>query len=324
MIAYVQRTNRVNRNHLVAIEKKRENSMIDHRKQIRKKIVLQAFLGSSIMIAAELLLRRGNSWVSTYFTPIVWTGYILLADSVAAIRRGESPLCSHAKEFAILIPISITSWYIFEGINLLLRSWYYAGLPPGKYARWLGYAWSYATISPAIFVTASLVESFIGKNLASRRSIDPGIRLETSFFWIGFGLFLVTLLFPSPWLCPLPWVSLLLWFEGMNDRLNLGSFAEMFRKGDYSLFVSLILSGGICGILWESWNWRTTTRWHYNVPYLPQVKLFEMPVLGYMGFLPFALECYLIYRFMRWHAPIELTVDIMGRPWNLSPRGAAQ
>ena len=33
------------------------------------------------------------------------------------------------------------------------------------------------------------------------------------------------------------------------------------------------------------------------MPYPPAVKLFEMPVLGYLGFLPFALECFAMYHF---------------------------
>jgi hypothetical protein len=29
------------------------------------------------------------------------------------------------------------------------------------------------------------------------------------------------------------------------------------------------------------------------------VKIFEMPVLGYLGFPPFALECYAMWHFLR-------------------------
>jgi len=35
------------------------------------------------------------------------------------------------------------------------------------------------------------------------------------------------------------------------------------------------------------------------VPYLGHVKVFEMPVLGYLGFPPFALECYAMYHWLR-------------------------
>jgi hypothetical protein len=31
------------------------------------------------------------------------------------------------------------------------------------------------------------------------------------------------------------------------------------------------------------------------VPYLGTLKVFEMPVLGYLGFPTFALECYAMY-----------------------------
>jgi hypothetical protein len=44
--------------------------------------------------------------------------------------------------------------------------------------------------------------------------------------------------------------------------------------------------------LWEFWNYWAHTKWVYTVPILPQIKIFEMPFLGFFGFGPFALECY--------------------------------
>jgi hypothetical protein len=109
----------------------------------------------------------------------------------------------------------------------------------------------------------------------------------------------------------------------MNDRIGIGSFSEMFRKGDYGLFVSLIVSGAICGLLWEFWNFWAGTKWHYHVPYFPNVKLFEMPVMGYLGFLPFAAECYLMYRFTRFLTPARREIDVLGRVWNPIAAGGA-
>jgi hypothetical protein len=63
--------------------------------------------------------------------------------------------------------------------------------------------------------------------------------------------------------------------------------------------VALLAAGAVCGALWEFWNYRALTRWTYTVPYLGDVKLFEMPVLGYLGFPPFALECYAVYQWLR-------------------------
>jgi hypothetical protein len=273
------------------------------------------YLGLLIIVAAETALFAGSALVKMYFTPLVWTGYILFVDGLVARRKGESALSTRRREFIISLPLSIVCWYVFEGVNLLLRNWIYLDLPENMAARWLGYAWSYATIFPGIFVTAELIESFIGRRLEGRSRFDIGAGTENIFFTAGFLLFVVTLVFPSPYLCPLPWISVLLWFEGLNDRLAVGSFSAMFRRGSYGLFVSLIISGALCGFLWEFWNFWAGTKWQYSVPYLPGVKIFEMPVLGYLGFMPFALECYLMYRLTRFLSPWDLRTDVLGRDW---------
>ena len=45
------------------------------------------------------------------------------------------------------------------------------------------------------------------------------------------------------------------------------------------------------GLLWEALNWRCARGWVYTIPYFKGPKLFEMPLPGYLGYLPFALEC---------------------------------
>jgi hypothetical protein len=283
---------------------------------MKRRIPVYGIAGAVIIAAAEVLLFRGNTFVRMYFTPLVWTGYILLIDAVVASVKGMSPLSARRIEFAISLPLSIACWYVFEGVNLLLENWSYTGLPENTAVRWIGYAWSYATIFPGIFITAELIETAFGERLKNRRPVDLSTRTLNIFFLCGLALFVITLLFPLPYLCPLPWISVLLWLEGLNGRLRIGSFSEMFRRGDYTLFLSLIISGGVCGVLWEFWNFWAETKWHYHVPYLPAVKLFEMPVLGYLGFFSFALECYLMYRFTRYLVPPQSAVDVLGKGWS--------
>ncbi len=40
------------------------------------------YVGMAIIVAAEVLLFGGNQFVGPWFTPIVWTGYILLIDAL--------------------------------------------------------------------------------------------------------------------------------------------------------------------------------------------------------------------------------------------------
>jgi hypothetical protein len=40
------------------------------------------------------------------------------------------------------------------------------------------------------------------------------------------------------------------------------------------------------------WNVFSMPKWVYDVPFVDWLKLFEMPFLGYGGYLPFALEVF--------------------------------
>ncbi len=57
--------------------------------------------------------------------------------------------------------------------------------------------------------------------------------------------------------------------------------------------------GLVCGLLWETWNFWARTKWIYTVPFFDRFKLFEMPVLGMVGFAPFAVECLALVRFLQ-------------------------
>ena len=56
-----------------------------------KRLRPHAILGLGIILASEMLLIAGNIWVKTYFTPLVWTGYIILIDALVAARNGKLP-----------------------------------------------------------------------------------------------------------------------------------------------------------------------------------------------------------------------------------------
>src|SRR5205823_6666876 len=63
--------------------------------------------------------------------------------------------------------------------------------------------------------------------------------------------------------------------------------------------ICLLIAGLICGLFWESCNYWAGSKWVYQIPYVGFAKLFEMPVLGFLGFLPFALEVHAFYEAAR-------------------------
>ncbi len=57
--------------------------------------------------------------------------------------------------------------------------------------------------------------------------------------------------------------------------------------------------GATCGFLWEFWNYWAAAKWTYDLPFLGPLedyRYFEMPWVGFSGFLPFALECWVVYQ----------------------------
>ena len=116
---------------------------------------------------------------------------------------------------------------------------------------------------------------------------------------LGALMVVVPLVIVSAWLVPLVWMGFALLLEPLNARAGRPSWLADLARGDASRLLTLLVAGGVCGVLWEFWNYWATTRWTYTVPYLGHLKVFEMPVLGYLGFPPFALECYAMYHWLR-------------------------
>jgi len=166
------------------------------------------------------------------------------------------------------------------------------------FLRRVGYDWAFATIFPALFLTARAL-----RVLAFPRLRVPPLRVSRGVLRgvmaLGAACAVLPLIVVSPWLVPLVWIAYVLLLEPVNHLRGAPSWLTALTRGDASLLVSLLASGLVCGLLWEFWNYWALTRWTYTVPYAGDVKLFEMPMLGYLGFPPFALECFALYNFLR-------------------------
>jgi hypothetical protein len=94
-------------------------------------------------------------------------------------------------------------------------------------------------------------------------------------------------------------LSFILLLDPINYFRGWPSIVADVSQGNYRRLLSLLVAGGLCGLLWEFWNYWALTKWTYTVPYLGTIKIFEMPVLGYLAFPPFAVECWVMYIFLR-------------------------
>ena len=270
------------------------------------------YLGWLALLSAEALLFARIEPVATYFTPIAWSAYILIADAAVLATTNRSRLNDAPIVVARLALLSIPLWLIFEAYNLRLQNWTYVGVPRPWPAAVLGYAWSFATITPAIFETADLVQAVLPASHAatsaepepapdSTRKISTAI--EFGLMISGAACLLVPLLVPrqiAAYLFALVWIGFLLLLDPLNRRLGLPSFIGDLAEGMPRRFYGFLLAGWICGCLWEFWNYWAAAKWLYTFPIFQRWKIFEMPAPGFLGFLPFALECFVMYVTAAW------------------------
>jgi tetratricopeptide (TPR) repeat protein len=261
------------------------------------------WVGLVSLLIAEWLMFRGVEPIATFFTPIAWTAYAFIADAAVFAIRGHSHLRDAPAKFAGLALLSIPLWLIFEAYNLRLANWTYVGrMPVSLPVRWFGYGWAFATIWPGIFLTADLVESF-GWWDAPARPISFSRAAQNAFMITGAVLLIVPVILPrslGSFLFGAVWLGFVFLLDPINFRLGLSSFETDLAAGRPGRLFSFLLSGWVCGWLWEFWNFWAASRWNYIFPMMQKDKIFEMPVLGYFGFLPFALECFVMYHFAAW------------------------
>ena len=269
---------------------------------------LHGYIGAVVVLAAEAALFVGHPLIGRWFTPIVWTGYVLFADALAARLTGRSYLTTHRVDGVLVALASVLCWWLFEwynaprfwrgGADAVGLWWQYHDMEPNPWLRRVGYDWAFATIFPAMFLTAAVLRASVLRRARVRpwRPLPSTLRLLSA---LGAVMVVVPRVIVSSWLVPLVWMGWALLLEPLNARAGRPSWLADLGHGDASRLLALLGAGAVCGVLWEFWNYWATTRWAYTVPYLGDVKLFEMPVLGYLGFPLFALECYAMYHWLR-------------------------
>ena len=264
-------------------------------------MTMGAWIGLLVMITSETATLAHVEPFWSWNTPIAWTGFILFADAIVFRARGTSWIRSDPREFLCLALASIPLWLVFEFYNRFIDNWYYVGLPENAALRYFGYAWSFATIWPAIFEGAELVAVWRGPS--STRPAHPALPTPPALVAVsiaaGAAMLVWPLVWPSRYLAAPVWLGFILVLDPINARLGGESLLADARRGRYDRLANLALSGFLCGFLWEFWNYWSRSKWHYTVPIMEHVKLFEMPLPGFLGFPAFALECFTMYVFVR-------------------------
>jgi hypothetical protein len=123
----------------------------------------------------------------------------------------------------------------------------------------------------------------------------PLSRLAWASIVAGAAMLLWPIVSPSPYLAAPVWLGFIFLLDPLNSRWGAEAIWRDWTGRGRERLVNLTISGLICGVIWECWNYWARAKWVYTVPILPNLKIFEMPLPGYLGFPAFALECFTLY-----------------------------
>jgi len=264
------------------------------------------WLGAAISFSCWLIMwgQFAVFGAALYYTFVpLWWGFILFLDGILFRRNhGISFVSNYPKTLIIAAITSIFGWYYFEYLNFfVLQNWYYPDL--NLIASPFTYVWSaltFSTIWPSLFIWYNLLKTI--PVFADKYSAGPNINLSFSQKIItglsGVIICVITsiwydIFFWMVWLGPLILISICL------SLLKIWTPFSPIKSGNWSHFLLMGLATLFNGFFWEMWNYWSSPNnpnyWKYNLPYIHDFLIFEMPVLGFSGYIFFGAVCWVMF-----------------------------
>ena len=157
---------------------------------------------------------------------------------------------------------------------------------------------------PGMFETAEVLEGagFLARVRSPTRKLSP--TFLAALFLIGLAWVTIPPLLPraiARYTFGFVWVGFILLLEPINIGLGIDSPLKRWAQGDPGAALRLLSAGLICGFLWEFWNFWAVSGWRYTVPWPLNFgpHYFRMPLLGLLGFPPFAWESWAMFQFLK-------------------------
>lgn len=267
----------------------------------------------------------------THFLLIpLWWGFVFVLDGIVYLRtRGKSPMVVNPRSLLAMAVASSTGWMVFDYVNYYIdENWYY---PNGKLINPTVF-YSYGLIGSSAFLPQIFEWSILLKSTSyfkNKYSGGPAVRFSPYFFggmmFAGFVFLFVVVYYPQKLFYAI-WLSPLFILVGLLPFFRIWSPANpITERGDWSVLVIIAIAGLIQGTLWEFWNFFSVEHcpflspgmcpgseannpafWEYAIPYVNVRHIFEMPVLGYFGYIPFAIF------YLYWHLALNWIFGVRG------------
>ncbi len=263
--------------------------------------------GLCLLAVSWILAWSRLSWFApwqpyTYFP--LWLGYVITVNGLCLRRASESPLTRNPSFFLILFLLSGIFWWYFEYLNRFVQNWHYLGVADFSTVEYVVHATlCFSTVLPAVLSTKEFLESFprLLRPFDAWFSVNPTWQpVRKKIVMVLFAITTPALFFLPilpEYLFPFLWISPLFIISGFQILRGKKTIFASLKEGDWKTIVSSALAALICGFFWELWNAGSLAHWEYSISFVERFHLFEMPLLGYAGYLPFGLECVAFVRF---------------------------
>ena len=256
--------------------------------------------GVVLLVAAWIVTWSRFEWFRPYQVMLsyfpVWMGYIVTVNALVKWRSGRCPMTDHPFVYALTFPASSLFWWFFEYLNRFVWNWYYLGIADLSAFEYTVYATlCFASVLPAVYATAELLGtfSFFDDGHYDGMSWRPDVRSRGArlFLLLLSALGLTGIVFFPEYSYMLLWISPLMVFVLVQVLLGERCILDGLKRGSWGLVFRFSVAALVCGACWETWNYYALAKWVYAVPWVHRWQIWEMPVIGFAGYLPFGVEC---------------------------------
>ncbi len=242
----------------------------------------------------------------------LWFGYIVLLNALTYQRSDQCHLLHRPWFLGQLFFVSSGFWWTFEYLNQFVNNWHYVNLPETTQLQYFFYtSLSFSTVLPAVLSTYEWLATFprLSQPFTTWYKFPWITNKKTGWMLLALGSIGLGLIGIWPtFLFPLIWVSPLCLLLGVQCIGNDHTGFRCLAQGDWRPILLSALAALMCGFWWELWNAYSLVHWEYSLPYVHAFNLFEMPVLGYGGYLAFGLTCLVVTEFtLGYQSHVQLT-----------------
>jgi len=261
--------------------------------------------GLILILLVELNFIFKIQPLANWYFPIIWFGYILVVDALIYRLKKNSLISNRLGLFFGILVLSAFFWWIYEyydmGTSFFYSSagyWTYhnLGVFGSTLIRNIFGTLSFATAVPAVFETAELLKTV---HLFDSVELKKKHRISKTFLHVMVLLGITCLVIPfvikNVYLGQIMWLGFFFFLDPFNYTHHRPSIISHLKDKKLVIPLALFFGGIVCGFFWEFWNYWAIPRWSYTMPPLTGIKIFEMPLLGYICYGFFAWSLYAMY-----------------------------